>query len=308
MISKTATDPEAYRKKVFFTNSAREGWELILKTLRPESKVLLPAYIGITDREGSGIYDPISKLNLPHDFYLLNNDLSISKDEIERCISKNKYDLILLVHYFGFKINNIEEIVSLCKKHNLIVVEDCAHLYSYNLSVFTDAGSFGDYVFYSLHKNFPFKNGGLVVQNHMNLVTLSTNEIQFEDKLSYQLLQYDAEKIASKRQENYKILDAEIKGIEGVYPLRSLTQKDIPHTYPIIVENDLRERLYFWLVEKNMTVIALYYRLIVPLNEDKYDEMQKISNSILNLPIHQDINKNDIKNLAEVIKQFYGQS
>lgn len=305
MISKTAMDPEAYRKKMIFTNSAREGWELILKTLKSGAKVLLPAYIGITDREGSGIFDPISKLGLPHGFYLLNSDLSISIEEIEKSISTNKYDLILLVHYFGFKIKNIEEIVSFCKKHNLIVVEDCAHLYSYNLAGFSDAGSFGDYVFYSLHKNFPFKNGGLVVQNNMKFEALTAKEIQLEENLSFQLIQYDAKMIASKRLENYNIWDSEIKDIEGVYPLKSLANNDIPHTYPIIVENDLRERLYFWLVKKNLTVIALYYRLIDSLNDDTYSEMQKISNNILNLPLHQDINKSDIRKLIEGIKQFY---
>ena len=308
MISKTASDPDVYRKEIIFTNSAREGWELVLKTLSPASKVLLPSYIGITEREGSGIYDPVSKLNLLHDFYLLNYDLSITLEEIERCLSKNKYDLILLVHYFGFKIKNIEEIVSLCKKYNVIVVEDCAHLYNYNLLDISDVGSFGDFVFYSLHKNFPLKNGGLLVQNNMKLKSPTNNEIQLEHNFIFQLHQYDAKLIALKRLENYRILDDEIKNIEGVSRLKSLAQNDVPHTYPIIVGNDLREKLYFWLAEKHMTVIALYYRLIDPLNNEYYNEMQNISNSILNLPIHQDISKNDINILIEGIKQFYGQS
>src|SRR5690606_3183355 len=161
--------------------------------------------------------------------------------------------------------------------------------------------SFGYYVFYSLHKNFPMKRGGLVVQNTMELKTISVNEIELEDDFSFQLMQYDAEKIALKRQENYKIMDTEIKNIKGIHPFMQLAQNDIPHTYPVIVENDLREKLYFFLAEKKMTVISLYYRLIDPLHNVKFDKMQLISNNILNLPIHQDMNKLDIGELVDGI-------
>jgi dTDP-4-amino-4,6-dideoxygalactose transaminase len=213
-----------------------------------------------------------------------------------------------LVHCFGFKIQNIKEIALLCKNHNLIVVEDCAHLYNYNLSNFSDAGSFGDYVFYSLHKNFPMKNGGLVVQNNTGLKTFSTTEVTTEANLPLELMQYDARAIAIKRLENFKILDAEINKIQGIYPLKSLTKNDIPHTYPVIVEDNLREKLYFWLADNNMTVIALYYRLIDAVNDGKYSMMQNISDSILNLPIHQGIDNYDIKRIVKGVKQFYGES
>lgn len=306
MISKTAVAPHKYRNKIIVTNSAREGWEAILRTLKPKTKVLLPAYIGITDREGSGIYDPITNLNIAHDFYLLNSDLSISIAEIERCLLKRNYELILLVHYFGFKINNIEEIISLCKKHNIIVVEDCAHLYTYKLAQFSDVGSFGDYAFYSLHKNFPIKGGGLLLKNNIKLKLPTTENIELEANYAQQLLSYNAELIAAKRQENFKVMDKAIKGIEGVQPLKTLRKNDIPHTYPVIVKNNMREKLYFWLAEKDMTVIALYYRLIDSLKCKKYVDMVSVSNNILNLPIHQDMTKNDIEKLIVEIKQFYG--
>ena len=152
MLSKSAEIETAFKKHVIFTESARSGWQLILESLPKDSKVLLPSYIGITDREGSGIYDPIINTDLNHDFYMLNDDLSISIDKIENSIKSNKYKLVLLVHYFGFKISNIEEISRLCKERGVIVVEDCAHLYTHNINYLSNAGTFGDFVFYSLQK------------------------------------------------------------------------------------------------------------------------------------------------------------
>jgi dTDP-4-amino-4,6-dideoxygalactose transaminase len=303
MIRKTATDPKAYRNEMFFTNSARECWELILKTFKPNSKVLLPSYIGITDREGSGIYDPIKKLGLSHDFYLLKSDLSISIEEIERCLLKNKFDVILLVHYFGFKIQNIKAIVALCKIHSITVVEDCAHIFSYNISSHSDVGTFGDYAFYSLHKIFPLNEGGLLLQNNLKLKKPDNSKIQLNHDYSCKVVMYDLNGIVNKRIENFRFLEALIKNIDGIAPIKKLSDNDIPHNYPIIVANGLREKLYFWLSEREITLIALYYRLIEPITIENFQSMHKLSDSILNLPIHQDINKQDLINLSKLITE-----
>jgi len=303
MITKSAKNKRNFLKKAYFTNSAREGWELILRTLEPSSKILLPSYIGITDREGSGIYDPVINVGIEHDFYLLNDDLTISLSEIEKNIKNEDYNLILLVHYFGFKINNIDEIVKLCKKHNIIVVEDCAHLYNYNLINFTDVGTFGDFTFYSLHKFFPFENGGMLIQNNSTAFPLNYSEIKLTHQLSSELIKYDVKAIADKRRKNFNTLNKLIGNISGIRSLKIMRDGDIPHNYPIIVENGLREKLYFWLMGKNVPLIALYYRLINPLQKEKYLTMQNISNEILNLPIHQDITTEDIIYFVDLIKE-----
>src|SRR5690554_891162 len=165
MINKTAVIESNFKRDIFFTKSAREGWQAILNSLPNGSRILLPSYIGVTDREGSGIYDPVINTNVQHDFYQLNKDLSISINEIKKTLFERKYDLILLIHYFGFKISNLNEIVSLCKKNNIIVVEDCAHLYNYNYRNGSSVDGGGDYAFYSLHKIFPLREGGLLLKN-----------------------------------------------------------------------------------------------------------------------------------------------
>jgi len=303
MIIKSPKDINNFKRNVHLTNSARQGWELILNTLDASSKILLPSYIGITEREGSGIYDPVVNTGIKHDFYLLDYDLTINTAEVEKLVKEEEYKLILLVHYFGFKIQNIEEIVKVCKQYNVIVVEDCAHLYNYNLIEYSDVGTFGDFAFYSLHKNFPFIEGGMLVQNNLEIKSTHFTPTKKTHQLATQWIEYDAKAIAEKRIENFKIIQNLINNIAGVKSLKTIKDGDIPHNYPIIIENGLREKLYFWLMDKNVPLIALYYRLVDPLQVEKYISMQIISNNILNLPVHQDITFEDIKYIIELIKR-----
>ncbi|SNR75939.1 aminotransferase class V-fold PLP-dependent enzyme [Lutibacter flavus] len=305
MISKKAEIIENLSRDIHFTNSAREGWEIILRNLNPNSKILLPSYIGITEREGSGIFDPVVKIGVDYDFYLLNDDLSLSISEIKRQLEKQEYDLILLVHYFGFKLKNVNSIINLCKQYNVITVEDCAHLYNYNLYDFSKVGLNSDFIFYSLHKNFPLNDGGAFIQNNLNLKRPNVSTIKLKSNISFKISKYDSIAIAKKRIENFIYLENLLVGIPCLRSLKKIGSEDIPNSYPIIVENGLREKLYFWLLDNNMTVIALYYRLISPLNKKEFKSMKAISDSILNLPVHQDITKSDLFNLTEKIKEFY---
>lgn len=303
MITKSAENKSNFTRNVHLTNSARQGWELILSGLKPASKILLPSYIGITDREGSGIYDPVIKVGIEHDFYLLNDDLTISVAEIESYLKKGEYKLILLVHYFGFLIQNSVEIKRVCKKYNVLVVEDCAHLYNYNLFDYSTAGTHGDYAFYSLHKYFPFTGGGMLVQNNLKLKPLDYSSIELNNNLYAQLIKYDVRAIAEKRRKNFLILEKLLVDVLGITPLKVIRVGDIPHNYPIIIEDGLREKLYFWLIERNVLLIALYYRLINPLQNEKYRTMQNISDNILNLPVHQDMDKENLTIIVELLKK-----
>jgi dTDP-4-amino-4,6-dideoxygalactose transaminase len=205
------------------------------------------------------------------------------------------------VHYFGFKNQNIEEIVSLCKSKGIIVVEDCAHLYNYNNYDLSVAGTFGDFVFYSLHKFLPIKTGGILVQNNPSLVKPKKLSVDLKINYSFEIASYDLRSIVAKRIANFNLMDSLINNINGVYCLKQLNTGDIPHNYPIIVENGLREKLYFWLIDHGITLMALYYRLIDSIKIETYKSAHLISNSILNLPIHQDIGVSEIKHIVKLI-------
>ena len=62
MITKIAVKTDNFRRKWINTISAREAWYKILlkyRSFHPEGKILLPAYIGWSPNEGSGIFDSV---------------------------------------------------------------------------------------------------------------------------------------------------------------------------------------------------------------------------------------------------------
>lgn len=300
MIKKNAIDEAVCCQTVILTKAARVAWEMILRTLPKGASILLPCYIGVTEREGSGIYDPVRNVGVSHDFYMLTDDLQPNRNSLFQKIEENEYDLVLIVHYFGFEVTEMPEIIDACQKKGVVVVEDCAHLYSFGLQHIFPAGTYGDYAFYSLHKYFPFKEGGMLfAPKNIDKGSIYTDV----ERPSINLLSYDSYQIAMKRRHNFRYLDGLISKIEGLEPLKVLRENDIPQSYPVIIKEGLREKLYFWLLERKISLTALYYRLIDPLQSPVYKKAKFISDNILNLPVHQDTSEADLVQLAAHIEE-----
>ncbi len=81
-IEKGANKVTNFHHQAFFYESARQGFEDFLKNapLADTRDVLLPAFVGWSSREGSGVYDPVSNLDLQATFYPLNRDLTVDLD------------------------------------------------------------------------------------------------------------------------------------------------------------------------------------------------------------------------------------
>jgi dTDP-4-amino-4,6-dideoxygalactose transaminase len=296
MITKKPVDKYNLLKKHFYTNSARESWEILLDYLKSngDNIILLPSYIGVTDREGSGIFDPIKKTNTKFMFYELDDDLTPKLDNVKKLLSENNnIGGILLVHYFGFRVSNYIDIVEYCKSENIKVIEDCAHYFNMDF--------LGDFSIYSLHKILPFDKGGLLVNN--TDIEICNNKFSLEFDYSALIDNYDLNKIRDIRRSNYRKYLKLLNNVDGVKVLKNMGDSDIPQTFPIIVENDKREILYFKLHEEDIPTIALYYRLIPEISND-FINSYEISNNILNLPLHQDITEDDIILITNSIKKI----
>jgi hypothetical protein len=116
--------------------------------------ILLPAYIGVSDREGSGLWDPVVATNIPASFYALDEFVTPDHDAIEASLSSGRHPLLRVVHYFGFVQAELQRLKQACRRHSVTLVEDCAHV---PFGVFGERGpgSYGDAAFYSLHKSIP---------------------------------------------------------------------------------------------------------------------------------------------------------
>lgn len=307
MITKSAHDTTANRKDLVYTNSARNAWKLILNSVKREhghTHVLLPSYIGFTEREGSGVFDPIESTSSEFSFYKINDNLSADINSIERAIKNNKINVLLVIHYFGFCRNDLNVIRQICDANQIILVEDCAH--AFHIGSHREAlGIVGDFSFYSVHKYLPVSSGGILKKITKKI---RLENIPNRDKMSIdpaiQLLSAEYEIIRKQRRSNYKTYMRLLSGIKGIEAIYELNEDDIPQTFPIRVKNQQRERLYFYLMNKNMPTTALYYRLIDNIVPEEYPTSHQISQEILNLPVHQDISKIDIQNLVKEISDF----
>ena len=121
-------------------------------------------------------------------FVDVKEDLNINSDLIEKAITK-KTKAIMPVHWTG-RICDMDKIIKIAKKHNLIIIEDAAQaMGSYYKK--KHAGTFGSLSAFSTH---PLKNlnalgdGGFVITNN---------------KKYYEKIKNDPEKVAErKRKQN----------------------------------------------------------------------------------------------------------
>jgi dTDP-4-amino-4,6-dideoxygalactose transaminase len=91
-------------------------------------------------------------------FCNINQSLSMDPDDIERCIT-SRTKAIMVVHYFGYPAD-MDRIMPIAKKHNLIVIEDCSHAQG-GMYKGRKLGNFGDIAAMSLMSQKSFAAGEL---------------------------------------------------------------------------------------------------------------------------------------------------
>lgn len=305
MLTKNPEDLKSCVFPVKYFSAAREAFSEILASLEfsSDKKLLLPAYIGITDREGSGVYDPVQENSTPHDFYSLDERLGAIEVELFDLIESGQYRALLIIHYFGFCQNRMDKIVELCKRNGVLLIEDCAHTMLSSVDM-GNLGHLGDFSFYSIHKYLAAKDGGcLRVNNHQYLSNLQRSDRSIRTPSTETLnviLESNLEAIKARRRENYLHLSELLRPLEGIELMYDELPLGIsPHNLPLIVNEGRREEIYFKLIEVGVPAIALYYRMIPPIAAGGFPNALKVSASILNLPVHQDVATSELDFVAE---------
>lgn len=307
IVEKTATQINNYKRKIIYYQNARTGFSRILKFLKEKYKdytLLLPGYIGYSPREGSGIYDPIVENEISHIFYPIDPNINVIVDEYKKIIEgiTNKI-VVLLVHYFGYIDPNINQIVQIAKNNDAFIIEDCAHAL-YTDFIDNKCGNFSDVSIYSLHKMLPYEEGGMVRINNPKEIQLMNTDCY------YNILEYDLKKIAEIRKENAKTIENELLRTTGIRILRLVNdyENQTPQTYPIIIEEKDKNEIYHKLNEDGFGAVSLYHTMIENLRNDKFKTANIISTKILNLPVHQDAQKESIIQMCKKLKELLGDS
>jgi dTDP-4-amino-4,6-dideoxygalactose transaminase len=264
---------------------------------------MLPAYIGQSDREGSGIFDPIRETGVEPIFYSVDAKLRPNQNEIEARLDSNPVDVFLAVHFFGFCHLNMNRIQDACRRSNTVLLEDCAHV---GFAIPSALGSYGDFSFYSLHKFFPVPTGGVLQTNHpRNSIDHGPKPPPCDQAIIDRVNSSDLQQITDRRIQNFNFLASAFRDTAGVEPLWSLPQNCVPHNFPVRIQHGLREKLYFHLIDQGIRTTALYYQLVEEIPRNRYPISHDLSKHILNFPVHQNISLPELEELIACVKLFF---
>ncbi|KPJ55317.1 transcriptional regulator [Parcubacteria bacterium DG_72] len=265
---------------------------------------------------------------------------NIDVSKIEEKITK-RTKAIIPVHLFG-QMADMEKIMEIAKKHNLAVVEDAAQAIgaefgSASSSQVKKAGSFGAAGCFSF---FPSKNlgglgdGGMIVTNNENLAENikllknhgSSKEEKYLnlvlginsrlDSLQAAVLRVKLKYLDSwskKRAENAALYNQELSNIVKT-PFKADNRTHIYNQYTVRAER--RDELKHYLKEKRIPAI-IYYSLPLHLQpafkylgykEGDFLQAEKAAKEVLSLPIYPELSLQEIKQIANAVKNFYENS
>jgi len=164
-------------KYVFSFNSGRSSLMAIFNALKLEEgeEVLLQGFTC------NSAVIPILQRKAKPVFVDIDETLNLDPKDLERKISP-RARIIMIQHTFGFPAK-LDEILALVNKHNLLLIEDCAHSLGskFNNKI---CGTFGEAAFFSFGRDKMISSvfGGIIVTNNDDMAQRIKN---FKEKLDY---------------------------------------------------------------------------------------------------------------------------
>lgn len=301
MITKRAEYPSNYVRRLIPFQSARKAFGAILSALEiSHGKVLLPAYIGWSPREGSGVFDPIASLHLDYSFYALDERLRIDVDSLRTELQSGCIRVLVIIHYFGYVDPSYAEAVKIAREHDVFVLEDEAHAMLSDV-VGGICGRLGDACIYSFHKILPLEAGGAAIINDPESPLAQT--VVADPECASPLCDFDLNRISDKRRANSLVLDKLVRELAPeIEPLFGAPGcGEVPQSYPVLVRGVRRDRLYEAMNAEGFGVVSLYHTLIDPIAAGPFPASHRISHQILNLPVHQDVELDQIERMVETL-------
>ena len=204
--------------------------------IRPGDEVIVPAYTW------EGTVGPVLLLNAVPVFVDVDPDTyCLDAKLIEKAITP-KTKVILPVH-LGMRFADMDEILRIAQKHNLKVIEDCAHAHG-GMWKGKGAGSMGDLGAFSFQssKLITSGEGGAVITNHLEYMELVQSYInagrasltdQFHRRIvgfNYRLGEFQAAVLgpqlerlpqqAATREKNMRHFEARLQNTPGIALLK----------------------------------------------------------------------------------------
>jgi dTDP-4-amino-4,6-dideoxygalactose transaminase len=299
--------------------------------LKPGDEVIVPVHTYVATAE------VIALLNLTPVFVDVDEQtFNLDVSQLEKSITPAT-KAIVPVHLYG-QCANMEEILSIAKRHDLFVIEDVAQAlgakYKFSNGTSRFAGTMGTIGTTSF---FPSKNlgcygdGGAIFTNDPELgekIRVIANHGQKKkyyhdtigvnsrlDTLQAAILEVKLKYLddyAQKRNEVALKYDHALKNTPGVkIPFRDHSSTHVFHQYTLRVDrrNELKNFL-----EQNRIPTMIYYP--VPLHLQKaykrpgfdrgsFPVTEKLSDTVISLPIHTEMKEEELLYITETINRFY---
>jgi dTDP-4-amino-4,6-dideoxygalactose transaminase len=305
-IEKENKNLQKYREQRIFTSSARAAMTFILQARKSADPrgILLPAYIGLSKIEGSGVFDPIRTSAIDFDFYPVDQRLRPDLEVLEKLMSSGAFQLVFLIHYFGLPQVNVDDLVALCRRYNVRLIEDCAHTILGGLGG-RRLGSYGDYAIFSIHKSSATLDGGFLLDHTGQLCSEDLPEqFRISPTTLAEFANTDLLSSSLRRLRNYQTVVKWLNSIPQLKPMFDFVPAGaIPLNCPVIVAEGKREQLYFKLIEREILPTALYHTLIQEIDPVRFPQSHFVSSNILNLPTHADIDEDDLIRYQQVLQE-----
>ncbi|MGK0252569.1 MAG: dTDP-4-amino-4,6-dideoxygalactose transaminase [Mariniflexile sp.] len=253
---------------------------------------------------------------------------NIDVDKIKNVIT-NKTKAILGVHLYG-QLYNVCALEELCKEYNLILVEDAAQAHG---AVFNDGRKSGNVSDVAAFSFYPTKNlgalgdAGAITTNNDELadviyklrsygrISSYANDIKGYncrlDELQATFLRIKLKHLDSDNQKRREVAKFYFNNIKSKNILLPECKDLYQHVFHLFVirsnkRNELKEYLF-----KNGVETLIHYPIPIHLQK-AYKEFSKLNlpitsklhNEILSLPLHQALEQNEVKTIAELISNF----
>ncbi|HCW06274.1 MAG TPA: transcriptional regulator [Cytophagales bacterium] len=264
---------------------------------------------------------------------------NIDVDQIESKIT-SKTKAIVPVHLYG-QCADMEPILKIAKEHNLFVIEDLAQAlgadYTFSNGMVKRAGNMG---IIGCTSFFPSKNlgcygdGGAIFTSNqslaekMKMISTHGQKVKYQhdivginsrlDTLQAAILKVKikyVDEYTRKRNEVADFYDKHLANISFVeLPVRAKNSTHVFHQYTIKVKNGKRDSLKDYLQEKGIPSMIYYH---IPLHfqkayqqpgvgEGSFPVTERLSKSVLSLPIHTEMTEDELSYICQTIKDFNG--